>query len=173
MNPPTARLLVWAGESLACIRIVGRANFNTAPEFKTLIAELLKQGCARFVLDLSECDLMDSTFLGVLSGFGLKQETDKSRPGDSRIELLNPNQRISELLDDLGVIHLFKICQGQLVLPDSAQAQPHEPASPSREEVTRTCLEGHKTLMAISPENAARFKEVTRFLAEDLKKLKP
>jgi hypothetical protein len=43
--------------------------------------------------------------------------------------------------------------------------------NPSREEVTRTCLEARKTLMAANPDNVDRFKEVTRFLAEDLKKL--
>jgi hypothetical protein len=47
------------------------------------------------------------------------------------------------------------------------------PASPTQEEVTRNCLEAHRTLMDIHPENVARFKDVAAFLAEDLKKLKP
>jgi hypothetical protein len=33
-------------------------------------------------------------------------------------------------------------------------------------------LEAHQTLMAIDPRNVSKFKEVTAFLAEDLKRLK-
>jgi anti-anti-sigma factor len=161
---------VWADEKLACVRIIGRADFVSGIDFKTLMDQLRKKGCRHFVLDLSECALMDSAFLGLLAGFGLKMASEKG-DGDVRIELLNPNQRLSDLLDDLGVIHLFKLTQGPLVLPDSAETQALQPCNPTREEVTRVCLEGHKNLMAISPENAARFKEVAQFLAEDLKKL--
>ena len=34
------------------------------------------------------------------------------------------------------------------------------------------CLEAHQTLMQIDQKNVERFKEVTQFMAEDLKKLK-
>jgi hypothetical protein len=37
-------------------------------------------------------------------------------------------------------------------------------------DLQRTCLEAHERLMAANPENVARFKDVTRFLAEDLRK---
>jgi hypothetical protein len=42
---------------------------------------------------------------------------------------------------------------------------------PTHEQITRTSLEAHKTLMEITPENVARFKDVTQFLAEDLQNL--
>jgi hypothetical protein len=44
-------------------------------------------------------------------------------------------------------------------------------AEASREEISRTCLEAHLTLMDINPDNVPRFKEVAKFLAEDLEKL--
>src|SRR6187401_1270177 len=70
MNLPSAKMLVLAGNSFFCIKIIGRANFNSSVDFRTLINELRSKGCARFILELSECALMDSTFLGVLTGFG-------------------------------------------------------------------------------------------------------
>ena len=36
--------------------------------------------------------------------------------------------------------------------------------------MTRTSLEAHQTLIDANPENEAKFKEVTRFLEEDLKR---
>src|SRR5437016_2432138 len=169
MNIPPARILVFVGEKFACIRIIGRANLNSSVSFKTLINELRQKGYSYFVLDLSECLLMDSTFLGVLAGFGLKMSLGQEDPGSRAIELRSPNPRVMELLENLGVLHLFRITQGSLTPPAGAEARDYPCASGGREEVTRACMEAHQTLAQINPENAAKFKEVTQFLAEDLK----
>ena len=171
MSTSAAKLLVLTGEHFACIRIIGRASFNSSVDFKTLLCELRQKGCSYFVLDLSECALMDSTFLGVLAGFGLKMSVQPQGACGPAIELLNPNPRVAELLENLGVIHLFSVAQGPLMLPAGVQAQDHTPVNPGKEEVTQACLEAHHTLMDLNPENQSRFKEVTRFLAEDLKKM--
>jgi len=132
-------------------------------------SELRQKGYRYFVLDLSECLLMDSTFLGVLTGFGLKMGPVEN--GENVIELFNANPRITELLENLGVLHLFRVKHGRVAVPDCIE-RTHTPINASREEVTRACLEAHETLMNINPENVSRFKEVTQFLAEDLKRLK-
>jgi hypothetical protein len=120
-------------------------------------------------VDLSDCLLMDSTFLGTLAGFGLM--TNPGAPGHCDIELLNPSARVSELLENLGVLPLFKVVTGPAHLPDNATLREAETGHSTREEITRTCLEAHKTLMAVNAENVTRFKDVARFLAEDLKNL--
>jgi anti-sigma B factor antagonist len=171
MTPPSSKMCVMIGDRFCCVKIAGRANFNSSVDFKRLINELRARGFQCFVLDLSECVLMDSTFLGVLTGFGL-QMNPQSKPETAAIELLNPSARIVELLENLGVIHLFKINQGAAPVPAGAEQVPHAPASASHQEVTQTCLEAHRTLMAVNPDNVPRFKDVAQFLAEDLKKIK-
>ena len=171
MSAPSARLWVLLGEKFACIKINGRANFSSSIDFRTAVNRLLERGYRYFVLDLSECQLMDSTFLGVLAGFGLKMNP----PGSSQpsvIELLNPNARVTELLENLGVLHLFSVCERAPTATAPAGAEPVNPSQPSKIEVQRACLEAHQTLMAINPENVAKFKDLTQFLAEDLKKAK-
>jgi len=172
MNTP-AKIRVFAGERFACIKISGRAYFTSSIDFKTLVNELLGRGCNFFALDLSECTLMDSTFLGVLAGFGLKTTAGKIDRANITIELFNPNERILELLESLGVLHLFTVAQGQPPPCDPPESLPVDPACPTKEEVTRNCLEAHRTLMDLNPQNAAKFKEVAAFLAEDLKKTRP
>ena len=172
MSTPAAKLLVLVGEKFACIKIVGRANFNSSIDFRMLVNDLLQKGYRYFVLDLAECLLMDSTFLGVLAGLGLKLSGTNAGPGDAAIELSNPNARITDLLENLGVLHLFRIRQGRVDVPEGAEPCLHAPANPTKEEVTRACLEAHRTLMQINPENVGRFKEVAQFMAEELKKLK-
>jgi len=170
MSTASAKLSVLVGKNFACLKISGRANFTSSPDFKTLLEQLLQKGYGHFIIDLSECVLMDSTFLGVLSGFGLKINPTATS-GPSGIELLNPNPRVSELLENLGALHLFKITSGALQLPDDVKASTPESIHPTHEEITRTSLEAHQTLMTVNPENYARFKDVTQFLAEDLKNL--
>ena len=118
------------GKNFACVKIAGRANFMSSPDFKTLLRELNQKGYSRFIMDLSECVLMDSTFLGVLAGFGLMTKPG-GVPGKCDIELANPNTRVSELLENLGVLPLFKVTTGPVQLPEDARActprtgQPH------------------------------------------------
>src|SRR6266850_3412951 len=103
MNTPSAKMLVLVGEKFCCVKIIGRANFNSSVDFRTLINELRQKGYSCFILELSECALMDSTFLGVLTGFGLKLNPSAA-PDKCGIELLNPNPRVTELLENLGVL---------------------------------------------------------------------
>jgi anti-sigma B factor antagonist len=168
MSTTGAKLFVLVGEQFACIKIIGRANFSSSIDFKTVMNELLRKGYHFFVIELSECLLMDSTFLGVLAGFGLK--TDQGSEPGITIQLLNPNARIMGLLENLGVLHLFTVKQGELPVADDADMRPHNPVTATRQELTRACLEAHQTLMQINPGNVSKFKEVTRFLAEDLSK---
>src|SRR5688572_18192654 len=129
MNTPSAKMMVLVGAKFACIKISGRANFTSSIDFKTLLNELRQNGYTYFVLDLSECVLMDSTFLGVLAGLGLKMNTSPQPQTDGGIELLNPSGRITDLLENLGVLHLFKVTQGTLALPDKAEPHAHTEAN--------------------------------------------
>jgi len=165
----SASLSVLVGKDFACVKITGRANFTFSPDFKALLTGLIQKGYKHFLIDLSECLLMDSTFLGTLAGFGLM--TNPNAPTHSDIELYNPSARVAELLENLGVIELFKVINGPMHLPGECSAARTEQSEHSREEITRTCLEAHKALMAANPQNVVRFKDVTQFLAEDLKNL--
>ncbi|MEI6391421.1 MAG: STAS domain-containing protein [Verrucomicrobiota bacterium] len=173
MNLASASMSVMVTDEFACIRIIGRANFTSSIDFKALVTELSQRGFQRFVLDLSECVLMDSTFLGVLAGFGLKLDGGNSDQAPRGVELFNPNARIIELLETLGVLQLFKLTPATFTLPPEAGSIEHSPSTPGKAELTQTCLDAHQTLMDINPANVVRFKDVTRFLAENLKKLKP
>jgi anti-sigma B factor antagonist len=166
-------MMVSIGERSAMVQIAGRANFTSSVDFKSLLDQLLQRGYTCFILDLTECVLMDSTFLGVLAGFGLKLNSPQTDKVERTIQLFNPNGRISELLENLGVLHLFKVTEGPVRGPEGAAAKDVQSQNATREEVTRTCLEAHKTLMDINPDNIARFKDVAAFLADDLKKMKP
>src|SRR4029077_18107903 len=103
MSAPSANMSVWVGDKVVFIKIAGRANFASSVDFKTLINALAQKGHDRFILDLSECQLMDSTFLGVLAGLGQKMNTRRNGVREPTIALCNPSPRIADLLANLGV----------------------------------------------------------------------
>lgn len=175
MNPNN--LAVWIGDQLVCVKVSGRANFSGSVDLKTLVMAMWERGYHHFVLDLSDCLLMDSTFLGVLAGLGLKLNNQNgvhrappSSNGAHAIELLNPSPRISDLLENLGITHLFDVTRGRLTT-ECLVALDHAPGATDRREVQKTCLEAHQTLMDVNPANVPKFKDVAQFLAEDLKKM--
>lgn len=157
-------------DQTVCIKINGRADFTSSLDLKKLISELWQRGYNHFVFELCDCLTMDSTFLGVLSGIGLKFSDGKSVQVGVPLELLNPNPRIAETLENLGVVDLFAIKACAEPLTDGFQPLTQAPDN-TQLELTRTCLEAHKTLMSINPENIQKFKDVAQFLSEDLKRL--
>ena len=172
MSVASGKLMVLVGSEFACVKISGRANFTLSIDFQSLVNELQKNGYSYVVMELSECLLMDSTFLGMLTGFALKMGAPNGSSAPRVVELRNPNPRISELLENLGVLHLFRISHGELSTAEcTIESMPDVPR-PNQEQLTRACLEAHQTLMSLSAENAARFKDVSQFLTEELKKHK-
>lgn len=115
---------------------------------------------------------MDSTFLGLLAGLGVKANSGTPVPPETAIELLNANARITELLETLGTLCLFKMVSREPAIPAAVELEESEIRAHPKEEMKRTCLEAHTTLMELNPANVPKFKEVAQFLAEDLKKLK-
>ena len=168
MTKTASTLCVAVVEPTAFIKVPGRANYATSIDLKNLVGELRQRGFSEFVLDLRECLTMDSTFLGVLAGLVLRN--NHPEPAAPTIELLNPNNRVLDLIENLGVLSMFKV-----KIEETPATLLFEPTGdlpePTKEEVTRNCLEAHRTLMKINPANVPKFKEVTQFMAEDLKKL--
>lgn len=166
MSTAPANLFVALDDAIAYVRVVGRANFVTGAEFKSLLDGLVARGTSRFAIDLKECVIMDSTFIGLLAGYGMQLPPD----GCQGLSLHNASDRVAGLLANLGVGHLFIPCPGQNGLPTHLTAQAAAGEKPSHLEMQSMCLEAHRKLMEVNPENVERFKDVTKFLEEDLKR---
>lgn len=171
MNASSASISVASGEQEVCIKISGRANFTTSVPFKSLFNEWRQRGRSRFVIDLTDCLHMDSTFLGTLAGLGKKLGQGDGQTPPASVQLLNPNAHVFELLDNLGVVHLFNIFNGVHALAE--KCQPCSPAgeSPTRADLTRACFEAHQTLMDVNPDNVPKFSDATQFFKKEIKDL--
>jgi serine phosphatase RsbU (regulator of sigma subunit)/anti-anti-sigma regulatory factor len=166
----SAELTLFRAPHFGCIRIVGRANFAASPGFKRAMDELIEERPARLVMDLDQCQLMDSTFLGVLSGGA--ERYHEEIPGQLRIELANANGRVTGLIDSLGVSKWFRHVTGELELPTDVKAQRLALDNTTKLELKETSLAAHERLGQQNELNRIKFAEITRNLREDLDKLR-
>jgi len=162
---PTS-LSVCVRDHVACVRVGGRATFSASVDFKKLLLQLQADGCTEIILDLKECTLMDSTFLGVLAGAAMKCDTARQNGSKNSIKLFQPSERILELLDNLGVLPLFTVLTDA---PKLDSFQRVNDGKATRVELNRACFEAHKTLMNMGPDNERRFKDATEFFEKNLR----
>ncbi len=155
----------------AWVKVEGRADFHFSEVLKKLAYGLADQGSSHILLEFTHCFLMDSTFAGTLARLGREFAKPRSGRPNPTLCLLNANQRIADTLANLGVIQLFQLLQQatpearEFTVVDSGDHQPN------RKELTRAMLDAHCALVEINPANFEKFKDVLKFLDENLKKL--
>jgi len=159
-------LSVCVHEHVACVRVTGQAKFTSATDFKNLLLQLQKDGCTDIVLDLTQCSLMDSTFLGVITAVARRFEAARKEGRPCTIKLYHPADRVLEALANLDMLRLFTVITDP---PQTTAFQRVENGQATRGEMTRTCLEAHQALMKVSDENARRFKDATEFFEKNLR----
>jgi anti-anti-sigma factor len=157
------------------VRIVGRGTFQNGQPLRRYATEMLARGCEHFFVDLNQCQGMDSTFLGVLAGIGLRL----SQGGHAgKVHVLNVSARNVELLQTLGLDRLFDVNlvgrdhtnhafpgeTGFQMLPDSDLADTTR--SLNKRDTANFMLEAHNNLVKADPRNAPKFQDLTKFLRE-------
>jgi anti-anti-sigma factor len=159
------------------VRIVGRGTFQNGQPLRRYAMEMLARGCDQFFVDLNQCQGMDSTFLGVLAGIGLRL-TQGSH--DGKVHVINVSARNIELLQTLGLDRLFDVnLVGRdrtqhafpdeisfQMLPDSDLADPTK--SLSKRDTANFMLESHTNLIKADPRNAPKFQDLTKFLRDKI-----
>ncbi len=155
--------LVDAYSDPVVVRIEGRACFQNSVCLRDFIAELLRQGKTRFVLDFQNCASMDSTFLGVLAGAAL--ELKKAKPPGSLV-LARVGQRNLELIRNLGLHRLLIVDAGDKPLSFEKCDTPIPCTNQNHTELenARLVLEAHEHLVSVDEANRAKFQDVLAFL---------
>ncbi len=165
-NPSKITVAVLGKREVICPH--GRASFTCSADFKRLVYELMDGGCRYFVLELSKCTIMDSTFLGILVWFARKFE--ERNKGEGGLVLLNASSKIQDLITSLGMMEFFTIAEGKASPEGGVKEFEMAQGDVSKAEHARLALEAHQILMEANPENVGRFQDVVKFLEQDWKK---
>jgi anti-anti-sigma factor len=155
-------ILVGTADRTVWVRVEGKGSFLNSTGLKEFAKEMTNRGFRDFVVDLRNCPLMDSTFMGTLTGVALRL----MELGSGQLRIVNLNERNRDLLTNLGIDQLMQLDAAPTASAPAQNALPT--ASPDKHERTETMLEAHEDLVNANPDNAAKFKDVLEFLRQDL-----
>ena len=125
---------------------------------------MFERGHRAFVVDLADCPVMDSTFMGTLAGLALRLRESEN----GSLLVCNVNERNADLLRNLGLNNLFTV-ESKADAADQAESTLSSDGSLSRLDHAACMIEAHEALVDADPENLARFKDVLEYLKQDLR----
>jgi len=149
------------------VRVEGKGSFLNSGSLKEFAREMLDRGYREFVMDLADCAMMDSTFMGTMASVALRLK----ELGRGHLHVIHCGNRSQELLSGLGLDQIFDIhADGTAAAPE---CEALERASDGlrqdrKQQQTQTMLEAHEALCQAAPENIFRFKDVLDYLKQDL-----
>lgn len=154
--------LVDAYSDPVVVRIEGRACFQNSAGLRDFMADMIRQGKQRFVLDFQQCSSMDSTFLGVLAGIALQLR--KAAPAQGSLVLSRVGQRNLELIRNLGLHRLLSVDAGDFPMAFAHCDKALSAGDRSELDNARMVLEAHENLVSADEGNRAKFQDVMAFL---------
>ena len=149
------------------VRVEGKGNFLNSGSLKEFAQEMVNRGYREFVIDLQNCAMMDSTFMGTLAAVALRLR----EIGQGHLHVVHCGDRSRELLSGLGLDQIFEIRSNGAVPPpecEEMKENARDGAEVKKKEQTETMLEAHQALCDAAPENISRFKDVLDYLKQDL-----
>ncbi len=164
MSSTAARIFVASAPPLARIRICGRGAVERARDFDQLVRCLSEGGVRNIYLDLAECVLLDSTFIGALAS--LAEEMSGNQPL-IRFHLVNARNRILDGLANLEVLSMMTVDGDPSALSGFPEFELPLQTIDKRE-AGEFCLKAHRTLMELSPANQERFQGLVQMLSSEL-----
>lgn len=164
MSIPSS-ILVGTANKIVWIKVEGKGSFLNSAGVKEFAKEMVNRGYREFMVDLRNCPVMDSTFMGTLAMIALRLR----EIGHGALHVVNLNERNHDLLTNLGLDQLFSMdaCNVREARPPGGDSL--EPASHGdRSAQAETMLEAHEALVRADPDNLTKFKDVLEYLKQDL-----
>jgi anti-anti-sigma factor len=153
-------------EETIWIRVIGRGNFQCSSCLKELVQEQFEKGHYNYIIDLAECEQLDSTFMGTLTGISQRFRTQKK--GVIRVVNVSDNNR--ELMKNLGLDQLFPIdpiAEGKRLPPAALEhsfskvAQSDKFSKDSLEDAVRSA---HQALVTAHRDNLPKFQSLLEII---------
>lgn len=149
------------------VKVEGKGSFLNSGNLKEFAQQMVNRGYREFIIDLQNCAMMDSTFMGTMAGVALRLK----ELGHGHLHIVHCGDRSRDLLSGLGLDQIFSIHANGASAPDCKSLERDQDTDVGREqkkEQAQTMLDAHEALCEAAPENLLRFKDVLDYLKQDL-----
>lgn len=159
------RILYTKKDGICFLKLVGDITCTNILGFDLFIEQLARETTINEVLiDLCFTKYVDSTNLGLLAEIARLMRIK----GYSKPTILSTNERISELIENMGFDKVFAIINMQGRNIDEFKEIPEIEQDDNQK--AQMILKAHKNIMAISEKNEFLFKDVVELLENQIKK---
>lgn len=159
-------ILVGQDDKEVLIKIIGEGTIHNSHTLKEFLNQMIKEGYKDFIICLEECLSVDSTFIGVLVGIGLKLKKKFNRT----LRLVNVSAHNRKPLKTLGVIGLFDVIEDWRETFEELKYL--ERKRTTKLQAAEHIMRAHEHLMELDVANRIKFKDVHKFMAQEIAKMK-
>jgi len=164
MSPsPQGHLKVARSGDTVYVRACGYCSASVCPAFRSYAEEMMKDGYRQFALDLTECEGMDSTFMGVLLGIHMYLVGVQG----GAVTVANASPHCIRLLEVIGLARILEVTDEPIEFPE------FELATLRQEDVDPTekaflIRQAHEHLVDVDRRNEERFGALLAALRREL-----
>jgi anti-anti-sigma factor len=147
------------------IKIVGNATMKNSKTLDLLFENVFKSEKKDIILNLEECNYMDSTMLGLLAKTAIKLK----KLWDKKMYAMNIPNTVCMSFKSTGVDKLMELIENsssEKVEVEQLETRDFD----GKSEKTMHILDSHRVLMELNDENKVVFKNVVNLLEQELKK---
>src|SRR5260221_1589891 len=100
---PGSEILVSCADRIVGVRLEGNGSSTNSTALRDFAKQIIHRGAREFIVDLCNCPVMDSTFMGTLAGISLWL----GELGEGCLSVVNLKERNAESLCSFGLDQLF------------------------------------------------------------------
>lgn len=158
------RFLYSEADDTIFIKIEGNATMKNSKTLSDLLIEIFKGETRNLVFEMSDCNYLDSTFLGLIA----KSALEIKKNWNSTLYIMNASNMVINGLQQTGIDKFVEKIEDDNL--DLKTSEIEKQDFDNKKDKTIHILEMHKTLMGLNEENKETFKNVVDMIEKDMNK---
>lgn len=148
------------------VDIKGEGTLKQSPNLKKFFNDVIDKfkgiSDVEFIINMQECQYIDSTFIGLLliTDKKLKETLGKS------LKIFNPNNYTWEVLKQMGLENILTIVRGPLKFPEKMEELKID--NINKIELAMMMYMAHSELASLNEENKKKFEAAIEMLKKDI-----
>jgi anti-sigma B factor antagonist len=96
-------------DGVRVVAVRGELDLSSAPDLELPLQEAVASGDASVLIDLSECEFIDSTGIALIVRAWQRLDSAADGEGDGRLVICSDNQQVRRVLEITGLEHSISI----------------------------------------------------------------
>jgi anti-anti-sigma factor len=155
-----------AFEGNGYVEVSGPGNMNIAPILKDICFAMINEGKLTIFINMDNCTIVDSTFMGTL--LNIQDNIEEKDPDNGKLLIFNLNEENKKLFAMVGIDRFLTTVSEEVEIPDF-KLKTIDMCDVDREEKLRVVVEAHEKLIEINEVNKDKFERFLSIVKQEMK----